>query len=158
MNVKNVIAGFVLSTLSLSVYATDTRPTDNRARGKAALDVITGGDTERRLEALAGFAPEMKDWITDFAYGDVVSRPGLDLRSREIATVAALTALGHARPQLKSHINGALNAGVSTQEVLEVIMQMAVYAGFPASLNGLSAAREVFESRGMIVGTPKRSP
>ena len=72
--------------------------------------------------------------------------------------MAALTALGHARPQLKSHINGALNAGVSTQEVLEVIMQMAVYAGFPASLNGLSAAREVFESRGMIVGTPKRSP
>jgi 4-carboxymuconolactone decarboxylase len=158
MRINRAIVGVLLATLSLCALAAGDERVDNRARGKATLDIITGGDTERRLESLADIAPELKDWITDFAYGDVVSRPALDLRSRELATVAALTALGNARPQLKSHINGALNAGVSTQEVIEVIMQMAVYAGFPASLNGISAAREVFESRGMIIGTPKRKP
>ena len=79
----------------------------------------------------------------------VVSRPALDLRSRELATVAALTALGNARPQLEAHIGGALNAGCTPREVLEVILQMAVYAGFPASLNGVAAARTVFAARGI---------
>lgn len=126
----------------------------HHARGMATLDIITGGDTKRRLGTLTDIAPELGEWIADFAYGDVVSRPGLDLRSRELATVAALTALGNARPQLKSHIGGALNAGCSPEEILEVIMQMAVYAGFPASLNGISAAREVFNLRG-ITATSK---
>jgi len=119
------------------------------ARGRAALEVIVGKDVDARLETLTDIAPELADWITDFAYGEVVSRPQLDLRSRELVTVGALTALGNAAPQLKAHIGGALNAGCSPQEIVEVILQMAVYAGFPASLNGISAAREVFESRGI---------
>jgi len=69
---------------------------------------------------------------------------GFIARSREIAVVAALTAMGNAAPQLKVHIQGALNVGVSRTEIVETIMQMAVYAGFPAALNGLGAAREVF--------------
>jgi 4-carboxymuconolactone decarboxylase len=58
--------------------------------------------------------------------------------------VAALTALGTAGPQLRTHIRGALNVGWTRDEIVEVIMQMAVYAGFPATLNGLAAAKEVF--------------
>ena len=69
------------------------------------------------------------------------------MRAWEIAVVAALTALGNATPQLKVHIEGALNVGVSQEEIVEVIMQMAVYAGFPAALNGLFAAKEVFAER-----------
>jgi 4-carboxymuconolactone decarboxylase len=69
------------------------------------------------------------------------------LKSREIATVAALVAMGNVFPQLKVHIHGALNVGCSRTEVIEVIIQMAVYAGFPAALNGLSAAKEVFDER-----------
>ena len=61
-----------------------------------------------------------------------------------IAVVAALTAMGNAAPQLKVHLQAALNVGVTRPEIVEIIMQMAVYAGFPAALNGLSAAREVF--------------
>jgi 4-carboxymuconolactone decarboxylase len=68
----------------------------------------------------------------------------LDLRSREIGVVAALTAMGNAAPQLKVHLRAALNVGVTRQDIVEVIMQMAGYAGFPAALNGLVAAREVF--------------
>ncbi|HWR26230.1 MAG TPA: carboxymuconolactone decarboxylase family protein, partial [Methanosarcina sp.] len=78
------------------------------------------------------------------------SRPGLDLKSREIATVAALTALGNARPQLKVHINAALNVGCSKEEIIEIIIQMAVYAGFPAALNAMFAAKEVFQERGLL--------
>jgi 4-carboxymuconolactone decarboxylase len=84
----------------------------------------------------------------EFPFGDIYSRPGLDLKSREIAVVAALTALGNAAPQLKVHVHGALNVGASRTEIIETIMQMAVYAGFPAALNGLAVAREVFEQRG----------
>ncbi len=122
---------------------------DNSTRGREALDIINGGETEQRLAQLREFAPEMFDWIVDFAYGDVVSRPALDLRSRELATVAALTALGNAAPQLRAHIDGALNAGCAPREIVEVILQMAVYAGFPASLNGLGIARELFAERGI---------
>ncbi|ENH5012769.1 carboxymuconolactone decarboxylase family protein [Klebsiella pneumoniae] len=63
---------------------------------------------------------------------------------REIATIAALTALGNAEPQLKVHIAAGLNVGLTQEEITEAIMQMAVYAGFPAALNGLFAARAVF--------------
>jgi 4-carboxymuconolactone decarboxylase len=77
----------------------------------------------------------------------VYSRPGLGLREREIATVAALTALGSAQPQLKVHIHGALNVGVTRTEVLEIILQMAVYAGFPAALNALFTTEAVFRER-----------
>jgi len=69
------------------------------------------------------------------------------LKSRGIVVVAALTALGNAAPHLKVHIHGALNVGCTQQEILEVIMQMAVYAGFPAALNDLFAAKEVFKER-----------
>jgi len=61
--------------------------------------------------------------------------------------VAALTALGNAAPQLKVHIHGALNVGCSRQEIVEIIIQMAVYAGFPAAPNGMFAANEVFQER-----------
>ena len=121
----------------------------NHERGKKSLEVIVGGDVGARLKTITDIAPEMAEWITNFAYGDVVSRPGLDLKSRELVTVAALTALGNAEPQLKAHIGGALNAGCTPQEIIEVVLQMAVYAGFPASLNGISAVRSVFESRGI---------
>jgi 4-carboxymuconolactone decarboxylase len=81
-----------------------------------------------------------------------MSRPGLDLRSRQFATVAALTAMGTAAPQLKVHINGALNVGCQPSGIVEVILQMAVYAGFPATVNALNIAREVFQERGISVG------
>jgi len=71
----------------------------------------------------------------------------LSLKEREIATVAALAALGNAQPQLKVHIHGALNVGCTRQDIVEIMIQMAVYAGFPAALNGIFAAKEVFAER-----------
>nr|WP_236656893.1 carboxymuconolactone decarboxylase family protein [Acidisarcina polymorpha] len=75
------------------------------------------------------------------------SRLGLDLKTRELAVVAALMAMGNATPQLKVHVHGALNVGASREEVLEIIIQIAVYARFPAALNGLTWAKDVFRER-----------
>ncbi|WP_369335444.1 carboxymuconolactone decarboxylase family protein, partial [Pseudomonas sp.] len=105
---------------------------------------IDGEAGERVIDSLSDIAPDFARYLIEFPFGDIYSRPGLDLKSREIAVVAALTAMGNAAPQLKVHIQGALNVGVSRAEVVETIMQMAVYAGFPAALNGLTAAKEVF--------------
>ncbi len=120
---------------------------DRYQRGWKKLKEIDGEAGERVIESLKDIAPDFARYVIEFPFGDIYSRPGLDLKSREIAVVAALTALGNAAPQLKVHIHGALNVGCTRQEVVEVIMQMAVYAGFPAALNGLFAAKEVFAER-----------
>lgn len=122
-------------------------PTSRYEQGLAKLQEIDGEAGTRVIESLRDIAPDFARYLIEFPFGDIYCRPGLDLRSREIAVVAALTALGHAAPQLKVHIQGALNVGVSRDEVVEVIMQMAVYAGFPAALNGLFAAKEVFAAQ-----------
>ncbi|WP_432286251.1 carboxymuconolactone decarboxylase family protein [Aminobacter sp. BA135] len=116
-------------------------------RGTRALFDIDGEGGRKVVDSLADIAPDFARYIIEFPFGDIYSRPGLDLRSREIATIAALTALGNAAPQLKVHIQAGLNVGLSRDEIVETIMQMAVYAGFPAALNGLFAAREVFQEK-----------
>jgi 4-carboxymuconolactone decarboxylase len=116
-------------------------------RGWKKLQEVDKEAGKRVIESLKEIAPDLGRYIIEFPFGDVYSRPCLDLKSREIATVAALTALGNAQPQLKVHIHGALNVGCTREEVVEVIIQMAVYAGFPAALNGMFAAKEVFKER-----------
>lgn len=121
--------------------------------GVATLGTITGGTGSAVVEGLKNIAPDLAEWIISFSYGDVLSRPGLDMRSRQLATVAALTAMGTAVPQLRVHINGALNVGCQATEIIEVILQMAVFAGFPAAINALNVAREVFRERGVSVSS-----
>ncbi len=117
------------------------------SRGWEKLREIDGQAGERVVASLSDIAPDFAKYLIEFPFGDIYSRPQLDLKTREIGVVAALTALGNAAPQLKVHIHGALNVGCSHEEVVEIIMQMAVYAGFPAALNGLFAAKEVFAER-----------
>lgn len=102
---------------------------------------------ERLIAALEKTAPDLARYIIEYAFGDLYSRPGLDLRSREIAVIAALTALGTAQPQLMTHVNAGLNVGLSRQEIVEIMIQMSAYAGFPASLNAVAAAEQVFALR-----------
>ena len=120
---------------------------DRFTSGLAKLREIDGEAGERVIEALKDIAPDLARYTIEFPFGDIYRRPGLDLRSREIATVAALTALGTAQAQLKVHIGGALNVGCTRTEIIEIVIQMAVYAGFPAALNGMFAAKEVFAER-----------
>ncbi|WP_200524101.1 carboxymuconolactone decarboxylase family protein [Klebsiella pneumoniae] len=112
--------------------------------GQEMLQRVDGKGGEAVVDSLRDIAPDFARYLIEFPFGDIYARPGLDLRSREIATIAALTALGNAEPQLKVHIAAGLNVGLTQEEITEAIMQMAVYAGFPAALNGLFAARAVF--------------
>ena len=125
-----------------------------RTRGLASIEALTGATGEAVIDGLRDIAPDLADWIIDFAYGDVFSRPGLDRRSRQFATIAALTAMGTAAPKLRVHIHGALNVGCTPTEIVEVILQMAVYAGFPAAINAIEVSREVFDERGTGVAAP----
>lgn len=118
--------------------------------GLRKLQEIDGEAGKRVIDSLASIAPDLAKYTIEFPFGDIYQRPGLDLKSREIATVAALTALGHCLPQLNVHINGALNVGCKPEEIIEVIIQMAVYAGFPAALNAMFVAKEVFQERNII--------
>lgn len=102
---------------------------------------------EDALHARYGhFLPGMAEGVVDFAYGRQYARPGLPLRDRYLATIAALTAVGgQTKPQLKVNIAGGRKAGLTQEEIAEVIWQMALYGGFPAAINALNAALEVFE-------------
>jgi 4-carboxymuconolactone decarboxylase len=113
-------------------------------RGLKRLNEVDGEQVGRIVDGLKDIAPDFATYLIEFAFGDIYARPGLDPKTRQIATVAALTAMGTAQSQLKVHIGGALNLGWTRGEIVEVIMQMAVYAGFPAALNGLSAAKDIF--------------
>ena len=143
-----LFATTLLATLSFGAGAADNAATpDYHARGKQTLDVITGGTTAQVMAAVAETSPDLAQWINDFAYGHVVSRPQLDLCTRELLTVASLTTQGNAPRQLTAHVNGALNAGCKPEAIVEVVTQMAVYAGFPAALNGIAVLKEVFAAR-----------
>ena len=180
---------------------------DRHAIGLAALEQLGGPGAAAPILAAADVAPDLVRFAIDFAFGEVLSRPGLDVRTRELCTVAALSALGHAAPQLKwhaeaalyvgaqqaevdevkriargyvrpgggvsgqgpldavtrelatvalltalgtqpaalkHHLRAALAAGATREQIVHVLEQMAIYAGFPAALNGVAAAREVF--------------
>lgn len=152
--IKAAGAALAMSTAGLTpagelanAASEDTR----KRRGLETLQGITGASGASVVDGLKDIAPDFADWIISFAYGDVMSRPGLDRKSRQIATIAALTALGTAVPQLKVHIHGALNVGCQPTEIVETILQMAVYSGFPSAINGLGAAQEVFRDRGVAL-------
>lgn len=124
---------------------TDTKMQHDRfERGLENLKKIDGDAGERVIESLKDIAPDLARYTIEYPFGDIYDRSGLDLRAREIATIAALTALGNAQPQLKVHIQAGLNVGLTKEEIVEIITQMSVYAGFPAALNGMFAAKEVF--------------
>jgi 4-carboxymuconolactone decarboxylase len=113
-------------------------------QGQDALARIHGHIGEGVMKALDEIAPDFARMIIEFPYGDIYSRGVLTPKERQIATIASLTTQGNAAKELKAHIQGALNVGCTRQEVVEVIMQMAVYAGFPAAVNGMLVAKEAF--------------
>lgn len=92
---------------------------------------------------VAEIAPDFARMVIEFAFGDIYAREGLDLRSRELVAIAALAANGRAAPQLRLHVEAAQSAGISRQEIIEVLMQTALYAGFPAALDALAGCHDL---------------
>lgn len=117
---------------------------DRRAKALALLERLDPEAPSRVAENLDGLSDDFLEVVLGFAFADVVSRPGLDLRTREMLTVSALMAMGTAPGQLEFHIRAALNVGVTREEIVEILLQIAVYAGVPACMNGIAAARKAF--------------
>ncbi len=125
--------------------------------GQKTLWSIHGHIGEGVMAALGDICPDFARMIIQFPYGEIYHRPGLGKRERQIATIASLVTQGNADKELKAHIQGALNVGLSPQEIMEVIMQMAVYAGFPAAVHGLMIAKEAFIACGISLPLPVTS-
>lgn len=119
-------------------------------RGMELLDKIDGRGGEAVIRSLEGIAPDLGRYIVEFAFGDIYSRAGLDLREREMITLASLLTAGGCEPQLEVHIDAALNVGVPPEAVIEVFLQCVPYTGFPRVLNAVSAARRVFDGRNAV--------
>lgn len=113
--------------------------------GLEYLNKVDGEAGQQVINSLKDICPDLARFTIEYPFGDIYSREGLDLKSREIATVAALSALGNCQPQLKVHLKAALNVGCTEQEIKEIILQMSVYAGFPAALNAMFAFKEVID-------------
>ena len=118
-------------------------------KGKEVIEGIQERPLDEIFGAIDDIAPDMARFVVEFPYSEIYTRPEVDLKTRELCTVAALTVLGTI-PQLKDHIGAALNVGNSPTEIVEIIMQMTAYAGFPKAINGVMAAKEVFKEKDLL--------
>jgi 4-carboxymuconolactone decarboxylase len=116
-----------------------------RERSLEVMGKLFGGGVRGEAMPARELAPEFFELASTFCFGGFWSRPQLDLRSRSLCTVAQLAALGRTS-ELKIHLQGALNLGVSQAELLEVLMQTSQYAGIPAAVQALDAAADVFRA------------
>ena len=126
-----------------------TTESERFRRGWARLSEVDAGAGQQVIESLADIAPDLGRYIVEFGFGDIYSRPVLDLRQRQLVTITALTTLGGTEPQLEVHLNAGLNVGLSAREIVEAIMHCVPYAGFPRVLNAISLAKRVFQERGV---------
>lgn len=119
--------------------------TNRYERGLAKLAEVDGRAGEKVVAALEKISPDLARYVVEYPFGDVYSRPGMNLRERELVTIAALGALGNAAPQLAVHLRASVNVGISLEELKEVAIQLSVYAGFPAALNMIFAIARLEE-------------
>jgi 4-carboxymuconolactone decarboxylase len=116
---------------------------ERRGRGKEVASVINGKDPDQVFDDLTTrFPGGLGELTIDFCFAEVWTRPALDRRTRSLLVVAALTALGHLTP-LRTHVRGAIRHGASKEELREVFVQMAAYAGFPAATSAAEVAEEI---------------
>ncbi len=113
-------------------------------RGRAKLREIDGEQGEQVMAALADIAPDLATYIIGFAFGEIYTRPALNLAQRELITLALLAAQGGCEKQLRVHIQAALNVGLSREQIVETFIQGVPYLGFPKVLNAVFVAKELF--------------
>ena len=122
---------------------------DRFEKGMSILKITNEETIEDIFKELEDIAPDLGRFIVEFPYSEIYTRNEVDLKTRELCTVAALTSIGTI-PQLKDHINAALAVGNTPREIVEIIMQMSAYCGFPKSINAMMAAKEVFIEKDLL--------
>lgn len=126
--------------------------TERYQRGWEKLMEIDGEGGERVIASLQDIAPDLGRYVVEFAFGDIYSRDGLDLKQRQLVTLASLTTQGGCEPQLQVHINAALNVGLSPLEIIEAITHCIPYTGFPRVLNAIFVAKRIFQEQNVQIG------
>src|SRR5690349_8683645 len=117
---------------------------DLRRQGLLLLEKLHGDASERALvDDMAGLCPDFVDMSNEWALGGIMSRPGLDLATRELILIASCATLGHAIPQLKAHAQAALRAGATREQIIECVLQLTFYAGGAAVRNALVNLKDV---------------
>lgn len=119
---------------------------DRYARGLKAFGDLMQGHADSYISALEEVSPDLARWSIEFAYGDILYRDGLEPKIRHFAIMSMLATLGNRREALRRHLQGAIKAKATSTELIEVLIQISVYAGFPAALNAFSVAAEVLEN------------
>lgn len=113
--------------------------------GRANINKLVQGGDINLMSKLGKTAPDLAKYVLEFVFGDIYEREGLDLKTKQILTITILATLGNAKPQLAYHIKAGLNLGLTKDEILSIMTHLSAYAGFPAALNGVATANEVFE-------------
>ena len=142
---KQLILTMLVMIPTLNLYA-QMEKSDRYTRGWVKLQEIDGEAGENVINGLKDISPDLARFIIEYSFGDVYSLNNLDNKSKEVVAVSSLIAQG-AIPQLRVHLNGALNTGCSITEIKEIILQMSVYTGFPKSINAMNALKEVLSER-----------
>jgi 4-carboxymuconolactone decarboxylase len=120
---------------------------DRKQRGIQLLQQMLGAEQAERMRAAwRDICPDFEEYVVGFLSGDIWSRPQLDRRTKSLATIAALAALGRSLG-LELNIRMALNNGATKQDIVETLLHIAPYAGFPACWEGLTLAKKVFDER-----------
>lgn len=115
---------------------------------KTRREVLGNDYVDAAISLVDDFNRPMQELVTQYCWGDVWNRPGLDRRTRSFLNLAMLTALN--RPhEIKAHVRGAINNGLSKDEIREVFLQTAIYCGVPAAIDSFRVAREVFKEMGL---------
>jgi 4-carboxymuconolactone decarboxylase len=115
---------------------------------KTRREVLGAEYVDASIKNADAFTQELQELVTSYCWGDIWNRPGLDRRTRSFLNLAMLTALN--RPhEIKLHVRGAINNGLTKEEIKEVFLQSAIYCGVPASLDSFRVAKEVFKEMGI---------
>jgi 4-carboxymuconolactone decarboxylase len=118
-----------------------------RERGERLLRQVDGDKVaDNLLRAYEDVAPDFTRYLVEFAFGEIYARPG-DLRHRELVAIASLATMGGCDPQLETHVHGAFNAGLAEAEIVEAVMTLIPYIGFPRALNAMAIVKRVVEKR-----------
>lgn len=115
--------------------------------GMRRMREILGPNADTVIENLSKISPDFAHYVVDFSYGDIYSRPGLSDKMREAMAVACLMGQGNTKLPLKSHIKGMLNVGWQKEEIIEIIIFLTIYCGFPTAVDTMAIAQEVFEAK-----------
>lgn len=116
-------------------------------RGLEKLEQVDKQAGRDVINSLEGLPEDIGRYIIEFAFGDIYSRGTLDLKQREMITITSLLVQGDTSPQLRVHINGALNVGLTKEEIIETFIQTIPYVGFPRVLNAVNVAKDIFKER-----------